>query len=226
MKNNIYYLFGLALIFLTSCDCMNSYEGRVVSMEKKPINDVKVYFVIDGVISDSTKTDSSGYFKVNKMSFLCNYKENDVIFIKEGLQPLILSETVVSENMYFIDNLTYIKMHSSKIKAPSVDLLFKLTVNYYIFNIFNILVVIFNILTLIYVFKRKEKFKILWAILIIIGTPCIFINTIYWFCYWNIFGFILSSNLTNRPWLLCLSVPAISIIFWIKTKYYGKLLKK
>jgi len=215
----IHLLIFAAVLFFSSCDCVSSFRGTVVDESLHPIEGVSVYYMIDGDIKDTSYTTSNGFFEVHKFTGICNPRQNDVILTKNGYRSLVLNEYEedVKSSSHF--NKDTIVMEAST-EAFSEETLFKLSSVHNFFNFFNVLVMVINIFTVFYIFLIKPRKEYFWVIAFFVINPFYFMNLDREMYYWEIVGFIANPHVTNRPWVINMSVPVVAITYWLKIKYF------
>lgn len=217
----IHILILAVLLIFSSCDCVSSFRGTVVDESFHPIEGVTVYYMIEGDIKDSSLTSSNGFFEVDKLTGICNPRANDIILTKNGYRSLVLNEYEedVKSSSHF--NKDTIVMEASS-EAFSEETLFKLTSVHNFFNFFNVLVVVINVVTIFYILLVKEKIEFLWVIPFLLINPFYFMNLDKEMYYWEIVGFVADPNVTNRPWVINMSIPLVAVIYWLKVKYFER----
>jgi len=202
------------LLFLSSCDCINSFEGSVVDENNQPLAGVKVYYLIDGVLSDSTTTSEDGRIELSEISGMCDEKENDIILFKKGFQHLVLND--------FATDKTVAVLKQDRSENLSIDQALDLYQPPSWMHLYNILIVVLNIVSLGFVFKPAVKFKVLWVILFVIINPCVVISRTGELIDWNILGFLLDPNYSKSLWMREINIPSIAILFWVYFIYFRK----
>jgi|GEM_PF-3453499 hypothetical protein len=218
---NLLYLSIFAALFFSSCDCTNSFDGTVVDENGHPMKDVNVHYLIDGKIQDQTVTDSAGKFTVTKISGICNPLDNDIVLTKKGYASLILNEHDE------IQKAGHAKYKDTVVLKPSTEsfsaeTLLELSSVHNFFNFFNIIVLVVNGFSIIYIFLVRERKEYWWVILFAIINPVITLNLDSDSVSWKFIGIVADPNFTNRPWIINICVPIIAIIFWIRIKYLKK----
>ncbi len=220
MKNIFCILIPLTLIF-ASCDCTDSFESTIVDQNNHPLRDVKVYYLIAGKITSSTETDSAGLFSVSKASGMCNPRDNDVVLTKKGYRSLVLNEHDERLKAGQHKGKHTIVMEPEK-ESFSIDTLLELSSIHNFFNFFNVMVAIINVFTIFYIFLILERREYWWVIPMLAINPMMTLNLDTEAVQYQLLGIIGNPNFTNRPWIIHVCLPVITILFWLKVKYWKK----
>ena len=203
------FIFLLTLTVFYGCEGVVEGTGRVVSsVDDKPLDNVLVIWT--NTNDSSCHTDSLGNFKVGGfMGCVPDCPQLQLLFYKPGYKNQYLNLT--DKDNRRLENVV-VKMEPTNISQSTENpFLSKLLV--YI----NLLVSLFNLVTLIFLFTTKFKYKFLWTLLIIFGSISLHYN--FYDNNFNLktFNFFIQLSLMNLTGLVktYLLIPLGSGIFWI-----------
>jgi hypothetical protein len=205
IKNILALLF--LSIFLASCDKIYHSEGLVIDeLTRLPIDSVKISIKE----LDSTYTDQSGRFGINK---LVNYWSGDfeILLEKRGYK----TKHINFETFHLMRDSAIIELEKSENSSENICISRETVSRMYYFNMY--FISLLNILTLLFLIIKKIRWKILWIIGILLLNLTIFISfTDCSIIKWSIInGPVYLTHFWIYPYSVKIVIPIMTITFWI-----------
>lgn len=200
----------LGLVFLSFL--LSSYDPPHIHIQGVVLDKNTLHPIDSALISDGESillySDKSGNFLTDQLGFFSNQK---ILFQKKGYVPIFIDFS----NIIYEQQKTTIKLQpTTRDVSPQLSQNALRLINTLIKIIFSFL----NILTLIILFINDEiRWRYLWI------TGIIFLNLIFNLFYVDfrllsyeiIHAPIFLSGYSNSPYSLKVSIPIVSIIFWL-----------
>ncbi len=197
-------------VLLASCEGIVEGKGKIISStDHKPIDSVFVYWT--NYFETTSYSDSIGNFKIGSFcGCVPECPELEVIFYKKGYTTKYVNLT----KEYNSTNLADITIQLTPSNVPSEQIKEKSFGNF--LQYFNTVISLFNIFTLIMIFRVKLKKKVLWILSLIFLSITIRYNYFTGDFKFQPFSFFLQYRflvIYYIGWYVYF-IPTVAIIFW------------